>query len=135
MAIEEDSFFLNLEVCGKAKQILSQVNISLLDYQSLLVDYAELSIIDQTLFTPKKTTYKAFYQRKIVTAEVYNLETIEEKIDLMVQISIMKSLNNDHLVGIIGVGYFQFHIDLPPQVIKLLFNLASFLSSLFRFWY
>jgi hypothetical protein len=56
----QDSFFMNPEVCSKAKHILSQANLPLLDYPSLLVDYNELSIIDKVAATPKKSVYKAF---------------------------------------------------------------------------
>jgi hypothetical protein len=132
----EDIFFMNPQVCFKARQLLSQINIPLLDFQTLLVNYEDLSIIDQIHYSASKTTYKAFYQRKIVLAEVYNFESSEEshnerkeadkdsleeeqKIRLMIQLSIMKLLSNDHLIQLIGVGYFQYHSDLSPQVSPL----------------
>jgi hypothetical protein len=132
----QDSFFMNPEVCSKAKHILSQANLPLLDYPSLLVDYNELSIIDQVAATPKKSVYKAFYCRKIVTAEVYNVETTEDKVSLMVQLSIMKNVNNDHLIEILGVGYFQFQVNQAPQVRNYLFHLLyrlTYFLFLYRF--
>lgn len=153
MLEEIDPFFLNPTVSNKTKEILSSLNIPLLDYQSLLVDYEDLSIINQLHSTPYKTAYKAFYQQKIVIAEVYNLiyphpkdsakvgqingtsqmlATDDGKISLMVQLSIRKALSHEYFVGLLGVGYFQYHVDQPVQVrsvILLIFS-SNFCYSL-----
>jgi hypothetical protein len=142
----EDIFFMNPQICFKSRQLLSQINIPLLDFQTLLVNYEDLSIIDQIHYSSSKTTYKAFYQQKIVLAEVYNFESSgeshnerkeddnapfeeDQKVRLMIQLSIMRMLSNDHLIQLIGVGYFQYRSDLPPQVISLSFFVFRLLAA------
>lgn len=133
---EDDTFFLNQLLCSKAKEILSIINLPLLDYHSLVVDYEDLSIIDQLHSSSQLTTYKAFYKQKIVLAEVYHflsedgksasdvnpIELIDPKVQLLVELSIMKTLTHESLVQLLGVGYFQYRIDLPNEVSFLTFK-------------
>lgn len=112
----DDWFYGNHQVVQGAENILNELGIPVFtafrhDYE---IDLNKFTIIESlsSSSTPSSSTtpvvYKALYNGQIIFAEIWNPVTIQDQINIMLNLSIQCALPSDQFVQILGAGYFQF---------------------------
>jgi hypothetical protein len=122
-----DWFFGDIEITSKAESALSKCKLSLLNRSQLLVDFSAFSIIDQISNDQNKIVYKALYFDRIIRAEAVSHNNSKEYlIDLMINLSILQTVQNDNFANLIGIGYLNY--PAKNEKVKFFFSLSRLCS-------